>query len=158
MPTFYINAKTQHENLGDAVITRQLIELSRQLGPVRVQTVNIPAHFQKTLHLSPGEAVPTVSAFLISLIKAGLMWRFGAKRSSGPVIYLLNPGGFEGDYRGVQVVRQYVLVVAYVFLRLLGVRLMRIGCSLGPFGPPSRPCSTMAVCRLFLSGCTKFSR
>ena len=134
MPVFFINAKTQFENLGDGVITRQLIALARQHGPVSVLVVGVPAHFRRTLDLVQGEAVESTHTFLVRFLRARMLRRSGSQRVTGSVFYLLNPGGFEGEFRISQLLRQFALIVALVFLRLLGIQLIRIGCSLGPFG------------------------
>ena len=135
MPAFFINAKTQHENLGDAVITRELIGLARQHGPVSVLVASVPEHFRQTLGLKEGEATLTASQFVMRLLKAAMLKRVRGERVTGAVFYLLNPGGFEGEFSVGQSLRQCGLVAAYVVMRLLGIQLMRIGCSLGPFGP-----------------------
>jgi polysaccharide pyruvyl transferase WcaK-like protein len=135
VPAFFINAKTQHENLGDALITRELVNLARRQGPVSVLAVGVPEHFRRTLDLTESETVTTVSGFVVRMLKAVVMRKVNGGWVSGAVFYLLNPGGFEGEFSVGQTLRQCGLVATYVLLRLLGVRLMRVGCSLGPFGP-----------------------
>lgn len=123
-PRFFYLLRTQYENLGDRIINRECLALLRGYGTVRVNVVGVPQDFVAGLSLSPGEACAAGGTFYRELFAA---------RLAGEVVYLvLVPGAVMG---AAQFVRQTVLVVGYAALKALGVRIIRIGASLGPFTP-----------------------
>lgn len=67
------------------------------------------------------------------MIREALLWRVG--RRSHPPVLLLNPGGFEGGVNLSHVPKHVLLIGVYAFMRLAGIRIMRVGCSVGPFTP-----------------------
>jgi polysaccharide pyruvyl transferase WcaK-like protein len=130
---FFFSARTQHENLGDGVISRELIRLAAQQGTVTVYSGGMPAEFLGTIGVQPQDCIHSPYRYGMCMVKEALLWRLG-KRTHPPVL-LLNPGGFEGGVSYAHVPKHLLLIGAYAFMRLIGIRILRVGCSVGPFTP-----------------------
>lgn len=127
---FFYMLRTQYENLGDQVINRECLALLRKHGSVRVNVVGAPKDFVSGLLLAPNEVCDSNVAFTRELLAA---------RRFGDVVYMvLVPGAVLGDVQPSQIVRQAALIAGYAALKALGVRIIRIGASFGPFTPRRR--------------------
>lgn len=129
--TFFFSAKTQFENLGDAVISRELLKLLSHHGQVMVSTSGVPVEFQRKVAVQDHTQFPNRWRYVAALFKAVVCCWLSGGRSR--VFYVLNPGGFSGGVRTKDIPRQLALVAAYALLNMAGVRLMRLGASFGPF-------------------------
>ncbi len=54
-------------------------------------------------------------------------------KSNRKVYFLLNPGGFSGGLSFKSWIKQLVIILQYSVLYILGVRIIRLGASFGPF-------------------------
>lgn len=119
--TFIISESTQFENLGDIVLNTVLIKSLAQRGAVLTlrSRKRAPIFFEKVLK-------ETVSARLTPL---DLLKRVLHQRAQGrEQILCLNPGGVRGGLSVAWLLR----TAMYVLMRAVGIRLMRVGVSLGP--------------------------
>ena len=128
---FFVSAKTQHQNLGDAIITRELLRLASGHGTVELNLGGMPKAFLDSIEAQHYRCHGSGAGFVAALI--GAAFKRLLSRSAPKVYYLLNPGGFGGGMSAAAVPRHLALVLVYALLRAMGVRLMRVGCSLGPF-------------------------
>ena len=130
-PVFFLSAKTQHQNLGDGIITRELIHLLEEFGDVHLNEAGMPAGFlnlvcgQRTIRYSGGKA------FIFALVSSYL----GVRRNGNDrhLYYVLNPGGFSGSVRILDLPRHLLLIGAYALFQWFGIRTVRLGQSVGPF-------------------------
>ncbi|ODU68640.1 MAG: hypothetical protein ABT11_15880 [Novosphingobium sp. SCN 66-18] len=127
-PTFFLLLKTQYENLGDLIINRECIGLLRTRGTVAVGLAHAPAAFIANLHLAPGEERTARAGFHLELIRSALS-------GDGDTYYVLLPGGYSGDLRGMQAVKECISTAYFWLLRLCGVKIIRMGASMGPYSP-----------------------
>lgn len=122
----FVSVKTQFENLGDALITRELI---RQLS-LRVPTVadcsRCPDAFVETLNLAPLAQVTV-------LRKAGLgpllLQMVGRRLQGKRAYYFLLPGGLGGGRSTRQFIFGKLNTVLIATLKLIGVRVCQVGIS-----------------------------
>jgi polysaccharide pyruvyl transferase WcaK-like protein len=122
----FVSVKTQFENLGDALITRELI---RQLS-ARVPTVadcsRCPETFVETLDLEDMAGVKVLrsaglGAMLLAMVKLRLSGR--------PTYYFLLPGGLGGGRSTRQVIFGQLNTVLIAALKTIGVRVCQVGIS-----------------------------
>lgn len=119
---FYFNSKTQFENFGDAVISRELLKLAKSQGEVHILIKNTPKDFLDIIDNEDYKKYKSTIIFLLSLIISAL--------SNSYTFYLLNPGGFGGDVSQTEKIKQTILVKIYIFFSVLGIKLLRLGASL----------------------------
>lgn len=127
-PVFFLPMKTQYENLGDLVINRECIRLLRRHGRIVAGVAKAPAAFVEGLQLGTGEACRSALRFHLALIATGL-------RGQGRAYKVLLPGGFSGDLSGSRPFKEALTTAYFWFLRGCGVRIVRMGASVGPFSP-----------------------
>ena len=130
--SFFFNAKTQHQNLGDALISRELLRTLSSKGTVYVFKGGMPASFLASIQ---AEKYTIYSSYLrfVSYLIIKSIYGLIARRSNS--YFVLNPGGF-GNNKNLGVkdkLRQAFLVLNYAVLAVMGVRIMRLGASFGPF-------------------------
>jgi len=128
--TAYINIKTQFENVGDALINRELVRAFAQEVHVVANLSRCEPVFVGTIALDQVPNVELVDS-TIQLVVRMLKDRFRARR----VYYLLNPGGYFGELTRRQSVAALVSTLALACCRLIGVRLCRLGVSYERLGP-----------------------
>ncbi len=135
MPSFnalyFFSAKTQHQNLGDGIISRELLRLLRSHGQVQLLDGGMPPEFLALIEADRVTRHASTGSYVGAIVRSALRQRFqaGAPR----VYYALNPGGFNGGVTWGDLPRQFALILTYVALWALGVRLIRLGQSVGPF-------------------------
>jgi polysaccharide pyruvyl transferase WcaK-like protein len=132
--TFYFRAKTQYANLGDMLISRELLALARAHGNVVVDVCDAPNAFVLGLDIRDTERADSGLSFWLGILFGIRGRRTGEAKVSGRRVYLLNPGGFSGEYSYLAAIAQLGVLFFYVLLWICGVKIMRVGCSLGPFG------------------------
>lgn len=130
---FLINVKTQFENLGDALINRELIRLLSPLGTVVIGLSTAPPAFRRSLSSGLPRSVRILESswrFYFELARA----LFLAKRG-GPAAHLvLNPGGYTGDHSAAGEIKSLLRVSILRALKWLGIRVLLIGVSYEDIG------------------------
>ena len=126
----FINLDTQYENVGDALINRELLRLvephSEQLV---VRVGGTPDSFRQNLELER-EGVLQVDGL------AGFLWRMVlARLRRRPVYWFLMPGGFHGECTGFYQLQLWRHNLLIALMRLIGVRVCQIGVSYERLGP-----------------------
>lgn len=126
---FYFNAKTKHTNLGDIIINRQLLGLLNEQGDVVVYPGGMPPAFLDQIEIEKYSTENSQKSFFRRMIRSSLRARGKGER----VYYVLNPGGFTGGLPLRDAMGQTLNIMAFLILNILGVRIIRIGASIGPF-------------------------
>lgn len=122
-PCFFLPVSTQFENVGDALIHRELIRIANDHGPTFVEISRCPPQFRKTLDIDDLENVRTIDgrgAFYRQMVRSRLA---GAR-----LIYLLKPGAYLGP-SGQSATRSTLLLGMLKAIRAFGCRLMHFGAS-----------------------------
>lgn len=119
---FYFNSKTQFENFGDAVISRELLKLARTKGEIHILAKNTPEDFLKIIDHESYIKHRSNLGFIISIISCLF--------KGINIYYLLNPGGFGGGVNKKEIIKQNFIILIYAILSLFGVKLIRLGASL----------------------------
>lgn len=122
---FFFSANTQYENAGDALINRELLKVLRRWGSVRVAQSGAPEVFIRQLRLEPQELhYESRPALWLGAFLAGTKARFS--RTERPCL-VLTPGDPGGVFDREVMLRGALMVM----LNLAGVRIVRLGVSLG---------------------------
>lgn len=131
-PYAYISLKTQFENLGDALINRELIKLVSSRAHTTVDLTRSPESFHRATGLA---AIPSVRTL------SGLRMRFffemiGHRLSGRSCYFFLNPGGLGGGVGESLTVflKSHIYNIALIFLKIIGVRICQVGVSYEPMG------------------------
>lgn len=121
----FVYLKTQFSNAGDALIIREQVRIFRRFGKIHAARSGVPEAFLQELALSSSEVLP--GGWLKLVVRAAM---HAAKSQEGS--YLLLPPGDPGG--GVTI---GTLSRCFIFplLSLLGIRIVRVGFSLGRLSP-----------------------
>ncbi len=126
---FFVNVKTQFQNLGDALINRQLILLLASRGVVYVNISHCPAEFLKWLSIDGVQSVKKVNSLEFFIKKAMYL----AERKN-KVSYLFNPGGYVGEISKVSYIFGLTKLIFLNLLNALGMKFYMIGFSVEALG------------------------
>lgn len=124
MITFF-SPKTQFENVGDALINRELIRLASDNSSVVLDVSRCPLDFVEDLSVNFDNVDLRSDSFLqffLSIIY------FRVFRSED-VVYLLSPGGYFGDLDFFGRFKQALNNASLAFLNLIGVKVVLFGAS-----------------------------
>ncbi|MEY8198628.1 MAG: polysaccharide pyruvyl transferase family protein [Colwellia sp.] len=127
--TSYFKIKTQFDNVGDALINRELIKLCASMGGVVVDISSCPSSFQNWLGLNKIKNVISIfSAFsfwcriVIDLLK------------KNEVYFFINPGGYIGEISRLKAYVRITKCLWLGFLRFCGVKICLVGVSYEKLG------------------------
>lgn len=130
MTKFYYIVKTQFENLGDALINRELIKLMSNHGQLYINTRLVPSRFKKEIfNLSNHENIKEVN-FYIFFIQLILDSLFQKK----PIYFFLNPGGYDGEIDTKSYLKKHVSYLFFLALKFLNVNICQLGISYSNLG------------------------
>lgn len=127
---FFYGAKTQHENLGDLVINRLLLERIREKGEVHILVNGVPGWYLDSVVCESDNIYESSVLFVKKLLLSSVFGSNGSRK----VVLVLNPGGFSGDYNLYGLVRQVMLLGFYTVLKVTGVEIIRLGASFERIG------------------------
>lgn len=126
-----MRVKTQFENLGDAVIVGELVQLLRESGDVVVSTSGVPASFVQSMRLNRsgplGEVRRVGAVAFWSRLALSLLL---GKRPR----YVLMPGGIEGELTAGRLLKHRVVTWGLCLMRTLGARVLQCGVSYDRIG------------------------
>ncbi len=124
----FYQTKTKFSNTGDALINRGLIETLRKFGEI-IANDRIPFEFLKDLGVVESERLKSHSnrGFSITVLCFAIKAIF-----NGNKIFIFSGLGhnYGGSYK--KVIRNIISGFLFPILRLCGVRIVRIGISIGP--------------------------
>lgn len=130
MNHIFYQTKTNFANTGDALINHALIDALRKYGAVHANcSSSVPAEFLDALGVRAEERMQSDSefAFIQSVIRCALK-----RQKTGEHTYVFSgPGDMYGG--GLRlVIRNLASALIFPVFRLFGVRIVRIGRSVGP--------------------------
>lgn len=134
-PRSFFFIETQFDNLGDALINREMIRLMAERSEVTLGVSRVPESFKDmigrdflarfTLDETRGR-----SAFLLAVARRAL-------RGERCFVFL-SPGGWIGELDGNLNLRSWLHTFLYYLLRLFGARVCQLGVSYEDPGPKLR--------------------
>lgn len=130
-PLAFLYIESQFDNLGDALINRELLKLMAEHGEVTAGISCVPLSFQKMMGLDflnslNLDRTNSRSRFLLTILSKALR---------GKRCYLfLSPGGWIGELDGRLNLRSWVHTALYYTLALCGVRICQVGISYEDLG------------------------
>lgn len=127
----YVFMKTAFENVGDALINKQMIELLAQNSSIEVDISRVPNDFLKSLSLDNIDGVKLRKSGLLMLLINMIRNRITGNRT----IFMMMPGGNRGE----KSIPKYLINRSYnqflKFLKFLNIELFQIGVSFENLGP-----------------------
>ncbi len=130
MRYIFYQTKTKYTNTGDALINHALINILRQYGSLRANcSSEIPEEFLSRLGIRAEEKVISNSEF--AFVKSVVSCAIKARKQGDQVYVFSGPGDMYGG--GLRlVVRNFASGLLFPVFRLFGVKIVRIGRSVGP--------------------------
>ena len=129
----FFSAKTQYENLGDGVISCQLLKRMRVHGCVLVDNRTSPEWYDAVLGLHHQESARLIGGgFKRKLLKSAIQSLF----LSSSVYLVLKPGHIFG---GRSLIKEIIYTTSLFCLWLMRIRIVRYGASIGPFDKNNEP-------------------
>ncbi len=130
MNYIFYQTKTKFSNTGDALINRSLIERLRNYGTLFANcTKDIPENFIKELGIEENERIEANSEF--EFVKIIIKYAIKAHKEKGKVFIFSGLGdSFGGNKKAI--IRNYIATLIFMIYRLFGVKIIRIGRSIGP--------------------------
>lgn len=125
----YFKIKTQFDNVGDALINRELIKLCALMGNVVVDVSSCPSSFQGWLGLSKIKNV-------FSILGGFSFWTrlFIDLLKKNDVYFFINPGGYIGEISRFKAYIRIIKCLWLGFLRFCGVKICLVGVSYESLG------------------------
>lgn len=127
-PLFLCRVKTQFDNLGDALINRELFKICAEQGTVIVCTSGVPSDFIAWLRLEDIPEVRVIAGkwrFFLQIFISAFFSVFRKKN----VFFVQNPGGYIGEISLRALVTKRIKAVFISMLRGVGVRSILLGAS-----------------------------
>jgi polysaccharide pyruvyl transferase WcaK-like protein len=127
-PLFLCRVKTQFDNLGDALINRELFKICAEHGSVVVCTSGVPGDFLNWLRLSDIPKVNVITRkgpFFLQIVNSIILSVLGKRR----VYIVQNPGGYIGEISSSALVVKRIKAIFISMLRRFGVRSILLGAS-----------------------------
>ena len=130
MNYFYYQTKTKFINTGDALINKALLDTLREYGQLQCNcSKEIPDYFIKELGIKDDEKIETKSelGFVLDILKKSIK-----SKSKGDKVFIVSGLGhnFGGSLK--KCVRNLIAGMLFPIYRLFGVKIVRIGMSIGP--------------------------
>lgn len=123
---FFYNPHTQYENLGDALIAKNLLSILSKKGNIQLKSSSIPKNFLDIIKNDNCEEVSSGFSFLLK----PFLFRLSGKQ----VGYVFKPGHLFGNSESIGGVKGFAFKMFYVFLlNLFGIKIYKTGVSIGPF-------------------------
>ena len=120
----FFSIKTQFENLGDALINRELVKLVSNNSYSTVDLSRCPVAFQNTLAL---DEVPNCKTIYSSAQLFGSILK--ARISGEEAYWFLSPGGYFGEISWKQMISRTPNLLILYLMHFIGVKVCHIGVS-----------------------------
>ncbi len=130
----FLSIKTQFDNLGDALINRELCVLAADRVRTLVDFSRSPVSFQRSMGVDQHPNVVAIRRFGYARLVASMLWY---RLRGWHCYFFLNPGGLGGKKKSLKsIVSAAVYNILLGFLRMAGVRICHVGISFDPMDPP----------------------
>ncbi len=127
---YFISARTQFDNLGDALINDVLFSIARSKGILHLDCKNVPKNYKQVTGITQAETYNNTWQFYQKM--------FSLRLAGHDVTYLLKPGHIFTISDSVkQIIRDCATICIFAFLNLIKIKIKRFGASLSPFSPIS---------------------
>lgn len=124
---------TQYHNIGDQLINKSLLKFFRQFSQVVVSDKGMPDYYTEILALQETEKSSSRPLeFHLQLLKCAVQAIFKPQQK---VYFLASPPGDQSTTSNVTGLKYILSGLFYLLLYLIGVRIIKIGFSLGPLSP-----------------------
>lgn len=128
----YYKGYTQYHNIGDQLINRSLLDYFRKFSKVIVSTGGMPLFYTDALALEAEERSSAYAGnFHMQLVLRALTAVF---QKDTRIYFLASPPGDQSTYSFLAGCKYFLSGGLYLLLYLLGVRIIKIGFSIGPLG------------------------
>ncbi|MCE6992751.1 polysaccharide pyruvyl transferase family protein [Dyadobacter sp. CY323] len=129
----FFQANTQYENTGDVLINKSLLDHLKHYANIVVNDAGMPVWYVDELGVGQSERISNIGksfkGYLISAALRGFFFRKTLK------IYLIaGPPGHQSGNSKSKAVRNIISGFFFCFLQLLGVKIIKVGFSLGSIG------------------------
>ncbi|MCR9063524.1 MAG: polysaccharide pyruvyl transferase family protein [Cytophagales bacterium] len=132
--TLFYKGYTQYENIGDLLINKALLNHFRKFCKIIVSDdKGMPEQYVKGLGLNDNERVTSGYSSFYAILLQSAFKNFLIKKEQ--VYYLASPPGHQFENSFVVGLKYLLSGFYYMFLRVLGVRIIKIGFSIGPLSP-----------------------
>lgn len=128
----FLSVSTQFENVGDALIVRELVRLAAERSHTVVDLSRCPPEFRSTLNL---EAIRGVSVFNEGGTRRLITELVRKRLTRRPCYWFLVPGGRGGEVSRGRALKMAASTLALAALRLIGTRICHAGVSYDGLGP-----------------------
>ncbi len=125
----FFSIRTQFDNLGDALINRELLRLCAGAAQVELDLSRCPPAFRR--QLLPDDIALKEHAGTARLLLALLRTRLRGARAQ----WFLSPGGYLGEIGWPELLRRVPNLLLLALFRLIGVRICLVGVSYERLGP-----------------------
>lgn len=126
----FLSVNTQFENVGDALINRELVRLCSASARVYIDTSRCPSQFRDTVVNGLSGNTKEVSGWF-RLCFIMILSRVAGYRC----FYFLSPGGYVGDRVGFDAVKANANTLVLWFMASFGVTICHMGVSYERIGP-----------------------
>ena len=123
----FLTIQTQYENLGDALIIRELVALLSQHSKLIVDTSHCPDWFAEMLNLPKGTQHLRGR---IAMMQAMMLLRL----QGHDVFFALIPGGNFGELSWLKFVKGLLMLLPLGVMKALGIKLIQLGVSFERMG------------------------
>ncbi len=124
----FFSLKTQFENVGDALINREMVRLASSYGQAHVDLSRCPASFVQTLGF---DGAATIYKGFVPLCMSMITRRL----KKHPCYYFLSPGGYVGELSYKDVLTRIINTLVLLLFSLIGIRICLVGVSYERLGP-----------------------
>lgn len=121
----FFSIKTQFENVGDALINREMIRLAAENSEVKLDLSRCDQEFSKQLLQSAPNNVSIIKGGFLGLAKLVILNRI----KGHDCYYFLSPGGYFGELSRSELLKKAINLLALLAFFMLGVKICHIGVS-----------------------------
>ena len=123
---FLYRPQTQYENLGDALIAKNLLEILENYGEIYIDDKNVPSNY---IEIIKNKACVSHEVYKCHFAFLPIKLRLRGKA----VCFVFKPGHFFGDTKSLGGWKRIMIMTAYLtVLKIFGVKFLRTGVSVGP--------------------------
>lgn len=132
MNVIYYQTKTKFTNTGDVLINKAMIEMLRNYGNIKCNCENnIPDYFINELDIKESEKIKVKNEFSLAF---DILKTAKKLNKNGNKVYIVSGLGHTFGNGIKKNIRNIIAYIFFSIYKLYGVKIVRIGISLGPLG------------------------